>query len=459
MGVLAVMVLQQVQVLGLIDDGEAGSVAADADVAASAEASGKIRPPDSMFVMVSKLNLKLAGLGDLPPSSARQLMSQVRPLIDSDADRVRGSVLAFELGDSASANAMLASVESSTEDAALAADAAWVRSTYSSDVGEAGPMPEGFAERHGWFADLAATAGRDDSDPDRRGFVVGGLALVLLFAGFALLLLTALLSGVVLLIVGLVQALSRSPRLRPRFVPPSPGGSVYIEAAALFVWGFIAIQVLPAVLAFTPLSGEWKTTAGLGAQWLLLPLAAWPVVRGVPLGVWRAQVGLVAPRGIVREVGAGIVGYLAAFPIWFCVTVVCAVLTVLLQTLMSGGSPEPPENPVVDLFGGVNGLGLFLLVSLIVVWAPLAEETVFRGCLYRHLRSRLVFPIAAGVSAAAFALMHGYPPLMLIPVMTLGLIFAMVREWRGSIVGAIAGHMLHNGVIAALLITMFWIIG
>src|SRR5262249_57026189 len=43
-----------------------------------------------------------------------------------------------------------------------------------------------------------------------------------------------------------------------------------------------------------------------------------------------------------------------------------------------------------------------------VIWAPLGEEVAFRGVLYPALRSRFGVAPATAVSAAIFALAHGY---------------------------------------------------
>ena len=50
--------------------------------------------------------------------------------------------------------------------------------------------------------------------------------------------------------------------------------------------------------------------------------------------------------------------------------------------------------------------------------------------------------------------MHGYELVLLGPVIALGFTFAFMREWRGSLGGAIVIHVLHNASVLALLISM-----
>ena len=99
-----------------------------------------------------------------------------------------------------------------------------------------------------------------------------------------------------------------------------------------------------------------------------------------------------------------------------------------------------------------------LLASLIVIWAPLVEESVFRGALYRHVRSRwrglpgLVGSVV--VAAGAFAIAHSYVLAGVIMVATLGGWLAMLREWRGSLIAPMTAHALHNGMILVLLLSV-----
>jgi len=87
------------------------------------------------------------------------------------------------------------------------------------------------------------------------------------------------------------------------------------------------------------------------------------------------------------------------------------------------------------------------------------NEAVFRGALYRHLRSRWAWPLAAAVTALAFGFMHGYPVLLLGPVISLGFGFALLREWRGSIISSMTAHCIHNAGVLMILLTVLGLIG
>ena len=81
------------------------------------------------------------------------------------------------------------------------------------------------------------------------------------------------------------------------------------------------------------------------------------------------------------------------------------------------------------------------LVSL--VWAPVIEETLFRGLLYRHLRDHMRWPSAVVLNAAIFAVFHS--PASRWPfVFAGGIVYALLREWRRSLLAPIAAHALGN---------------
>jgi hypothetical protein len=128
---------------------------------------------------------------------------------------------------------------------------------------------------------------------------------------------------------------------------------VYLEAAAIFASGFLVLQLVSALLAKF-VSADVAMYSSLGLQWLLLGAAAWPLARGVSVMRWRADLGLVAPRGFFREIGSGLMLYLAWLPIYFVVAFVAALLLFAWQGLFGDPDAGPPTNPIVDLVSGAD---------------------------------------------------------------------------------------------------------
>jgi len=89
------------------------------------------------------------------------------------------------------------------------------------------------------------------------------------------------------------------------------------------------------------------------------------------------------------------------------------------------------------------------------IWAPLGEEVAFRGVLYAGLRSRFGVVPAAALSAAVFAVAHGYGVLGFVAVFWSGALWAVAYERTGSLWPGIIAHSAGNlmatvGVIALL---------
>jgi len=304
-------------------------------------------------------------------------------------------------------------------------------------------------ERHAWFGKLALSRGAPDTDPARARLIGGGGAILAVGILLGAVLLLGGLASITAFIIMLVQL--AGGRLRRRFVPPAPGGSVYLESLMLFALAFVTLKV----------GGEFAITR-LGvpevwiivAQWMLLLVPFWPLLRGVTFAEHRRLIGWHSGQGVFREIGAGIFGYLAGLVLlFFAMLLSVAILVVKLMLDKAAGKPaEPPKNPVIEhlLNGGV--WEIVMLAALAVVWAPIVEEAVFRGSYFRHLRSRWGVLVAAVVSAIVFGVMHPYPFFLLLPVITLGFIFALLREWRGSLIAPMTAHALHNGTVVGLLV-------
>ncbi|MGZ8382590.1 MAG: CPBP family intramembrane glutamic endopeptidase [Nitrospira sp.] len=87
-----------------------------------------------------------------------------------------------------------------------------------------------------------------------------------------------------------------------------------------------------------------------------------------------------------------------------------------------------------------------LAVSLMeyVLFAPVFEELAFRGLLFGVLRRRYQWWPAAMLSAALFALAHGYGLIGFLSVFWSGLIWAWAYERTGSLWPGMIGHAVNN---------------
>ncbi|MFW6009741.1 MAG: CPBP family intramembrane glutamic endopeptidase [Actinomycetota bacterium] len=118
---------------------------------------------------------------------------------------------------------------------------------------------------------------------------------------------------------------------------------------------------------------------------------------------------------------------------------------------------EPVEQQVLqDALAGGAPLVLAALIAVIV--APVTEEAIFRGVLFRALAGRLGTGVGMVLSAAVFALIHleilFSQPIALSGLFVVGVALAVAYHLTGSLVVPIVGHAVFNAVslMLALLI-------
>jgi len=87
---------------------------------------------------------------------------------------------------------------------------------------------------------------------------------------------------------------------------------------------------------------------------------------------------------------------------------------------------------------------LLAFVALVII-APVAEETLFRGYLYGKLRKSVPIWVAMLVTSALFGALHGQWNVG-IDVFVLSLVMCTLREITGSIWAGILVHMIKNGL-------------
>lgn len=114
--------------------------------------------------------------------------------------------------------------------------------------------------------------------------------------------------------------------------------------------------------------------------------------------------------------------------------------------------------PAIDLaqkqelgFGtNIFGLDLVIAFVLVVVIAPLVEETLFRGYLYGKLRRHVGLIIATLLVSVAFGVLHGQVNVG-IDTFALSIVLCLLREFTGSIWAGVLLHVTKNGLAFYLL--------
>jgi len=226
---------------------------------------------------------------------------------------------------------------------------------------------------------------------------------------------------------------------------------IIVMAVAGFLLGQVVASVLDAVIAaathfpggMTALAQRaeppwWSNVAGLGGLWIGFAVAIYLARhRGglEPLpDAWRPRPRDVAYLGL--GVACQIVVGVAYAPFHF----------------------KNMNKPVDHLFGAAHGATFAVLAVMTVVGAPVVEEWLFRGVIFRALDAGLVARwgrrgtvTAVALSALIFALAHA-EWLQLPGLFFLGVVLAIVVLRTRRLVPAVATHVGFNALTMVSLV-------
>ena len=113
-------------------------------------------------------------------------------------------------------------------------------------------------------------------------------------------------------------------------------------------------------------------------------------------------------------------------------------------------------NPILPVLQSTtNPLQIFVLLLIVVVMAPVIEETLFRGILFPALNNHLPFWWAALISAAVFSVFHTQFGALL-PITVLGMIFAFVFRKSNNLWSPVITHAAFNAVSTVVALLLGW---
>jgi membrane protease YdiL (CAAX protease family) len=312
-------------------------------------------------------------------------------------------------------------------------------------------------EQLNWLGDLAL-APRKGPDQSARDKVISSaiwrivpVSLVVIF------IFVSGLVGLILLVVFL--SLMVGGRLR-RLSCVSFHAGVYAETFAVWLILFVGFSI-----AAHKFVGEGDKFLGSAAVSLLSLLALiWPKLRGIPWKQVRQEIGWTAGRQRALEPVIGLGAYMLALPL----AGIGFLITLGLLRIASGSengaggefnSGSYPMHPAVPILAESDWWERLQILFLGCVVAPIVEETIFRGVLYRHLRDgsrRLGFLSSIFFSAVMvsfiFAVIHPQGWFAVPALMGLAFGFALVREWRETLIPSMIAHGLNNTLLMTLAI-------
>ena len=194
----------------------------------------------------------------------------------------------------------------------------------------------------------------------------------------------------------------------------------------------------------------------VGMLVLVVPFAKLPIVYAIPLqGLFNVTlVGFIA--GWIRIVRRrSFIEYVHLYRHHTFSTrtlIVLGAVLALSVLFVSAFLPSSGQTPLEKLLTTRSAILMFAVFG--VAFAPLLEEIIFRGFLFKVLWEIGGFTVAVPVTAVLFALLHSpqlagnWPSVILI--FLVGLILSVVRHRSNSIIPSFIVHTSYNAMLLLL---------
>lgn len=171
------------------------------------------------------------------------------------------------------------------------------------------------------------------------------------------------------------------------------------------------------------------------ASLILIPVTVWIMkfddrMRAYPGNVWKSRP----------------IHFVIPFLLGICYGQIGNTLIALLNIFDIFDSYSKMQEQVL---ANQSFLSMMLCIGIV---APIAEELIFRGLVYRRLKDYLKPSMAIVLSASAFGIYHGNMVQFLYATF-MGIIFAVLVERTGSLWSSIMAHMGAN--IWSVMVTCF----
>ena len=230
---------------------------------------------------------------------------------------------------------------------------------------------------------------------------------------------------------------------------------------AVLQWAFFPVRERQTVELFQPFDVVFGLTLSGLFAWLAFGLFTTEEKPFTVDAIWAS----LAMQGVI---GAAVLGYVAMRRVsiqlfigvtckswWRYILVGITLLLVIspfIMVLANLHSDPGGEQEAVKFFRESSSLqSRLLLAFMAVIVAPVVEEMVFRGLLYRIFRGYFGKLSAMFFTSVLFAAIHGNLP-MFLPLTLLACALAAGVEATGSLMVSIAMHATFNALSISLML-------
>ena len=254
-------------------------------------------------------------------------------------------------------------------------------------------------------------------------------------------------------------------RIRSSMLPPNVNHGIYAEVFALWLLMFLVLSAGAGALAQVIAKDNMFVgmLCTLGAFFASLLVLFWARIRGIAWNQLRADIGWTTGFGSNKEFLMGLVGYAMTLPILGVGILITMALMFLQQEV--GGANDPfsgasgGSHPIIVEIANGGWNVRILLVFLAAIAAPIVEETMFRGVLYRQLRTSshrmglvLSITISMLITSFLFAAIHPQGWVAIPALMGIAIGMNLLREWRGSLIPSMIVHGTSNGIVVSMML-------
>ena len=206
-------------------------------------------------------------------------------------------------------------------------------------------------------------------------------------------------------------------------------------AGTMAVWGLLVALRRSGAVA-EPSGLVYTLLGGYGFHGTLLLGGLWQG-RRLGRGDWRAGIGA---NQIRRK--ACIAFFCVVMVGWLMVVLALTAAIPALHDFMKSMTPEFLMSDLGEASPGV----MALLLVLVVILAPVAEECFFRGWLWEASRRRgYTIVTTACLTAVPWLLLHGIEsPGRILFLLPAAVIFSFARQMGGSVLASLTVHITNN---------------